>query len=101
MRRVFRTRLPLLSARRKARLEIVFADEKHLAVELCWGFYQRMIAAYAHPNRRRGKVMMTTVIDALRSGVPPRSRNLLNSAAPCGAAAPASWPTSTTTPNGN
>lgn len=70
VRRILRTRLPLLSARRKARLETVFADENHLAVELCWGFYQRMIAAYAHPDRRRGKAMMTAVIDALRSGVP-------------------------------
>jgi transposase len=70
VRRILRTRLPLLSARRKAKLEAVFADENHLAVEICWGFYQRMIAAYAHPDRRRGKAMMTTVIDALRSGVP-------------------------------
>ena len=54
----------------KSRLEAVFADEAHLAVELCWGFYQRLIAAYNHPDRRRGKIMMTTIIDALRSGVP-------------------------------
>lgn len=70
VRRILRTRLPLLSARRKARLEAVFADENHLAVELCWSFYQRMIAAYAHTDRRRGKAMMTAVIDALRSSVP-------------------------------
>jgi transposase len=70
VRRTLRTRLPLLTTRQKARLEAVFADEAHLAVELCWGFYQRLIAAYAHPDRRRGKAMMTTIIDALRSGVP-------------------------------
>jgi transposase len=70
VRRTLRTRLPLLTARQKARLEAVFADEAHIAVELCWGFYQRLIAAYAHPDRRRGKTMMTTIIDALRSGVP-------------------------------
>jgi len=70
VRRTLRTRLPLLTARQRARLEAVFADDAHLAVELCWGFYQRMIAAYAHPDRRRGKTMMTTVIDALRNGVP-------------------------------
>jgi transposase len=70
VRRILRTRLPLLSARRKARLEAVFADENHLAVELCWSFYQRLIAAYAHPNRRRGKAMMTAIINTLRSGVP-------------------------------
>jgi len=70
VRRILRTRLPLLSARRKARLEAVFADAAHLAVELCWSFYQRMIAAYAHPDRRRGKAMMTAIITTLRSGVP-------------------------------
>jgi transposase len=70
VRRILRTRLPLLSARRKAKLETVFADENHIAVEICWGFYQRLIAAYAHPDRRRGKTMMTDIITTLRTGVP-------------------------------
>jgi transposase len=70
VRRILRTRWTLLSARRKAKLEAVFGDENHLAVELCWGFYQRMIAAYAHPDRRRGKAIMTDIIATLRSGVP-------------------------------
>jgi len=70
VRRILRTRLPLLSSRRKARLEAVFADENHLAVEICWSVYQKMIAAYAHPDRRRGKAMMTDIITTLRNGVP-------------------------------
>ena len=70
VRRTLRTRYPLLSTRQKTRLETVFADENHLSVEVCWGFYQKMIAAYAHPDRRRGKTMMTTIINALRTGVP-------------------------------
>ena len=70
VRRILRTRWTLLSARRKAKLEAVFADENHLVVEICWGFYQRLIAAYAHPDRRRGKTMMITIINALRTGVP-------------------------------
>ena len=69
-RRTLRTRYPLLNNRQKSRLEAVFADESHIAVELCWGFYQRLIAAYAHPDPRRGKTMMTAIIDALRTGVP-------------------------------
>ena len=69
MRRTLRTRYPLLNARQKTRLEAVFADESHIAVELCWGFYQRLIAAYAHPDRRRGKTMMTAIINALRNDV--------------------------------
>lgn len=70
VRRTLRTRLPLLNDRQKARLEAVFTDEAHLGVELCWSFYQRLITAYAHPDRRRGKTMMTAIIHALRSGVP-------------------------------
>ena len=37
VRRTLRTRYPLLSSRQKARLEAVFADEDHLAVELVTG----------------------------------------------------------------
>jgi transposase len=70
VRRALPTRYPLLRSRQKARLEAVFADENHLAVELCWSFYQRLIAAYAHPDRRRGKAMMTDIINTLRTGVP-------------------------------
>jgi transposase len=70
VRRTLRTRYPLLNTHHKTRLEAVFADESHLAVELCWTFYQRLIAAYAHPDRRRGKTMMTAIINTLRSGVP-------------------------------
>lgn len=70
MRRTLRTRYPLLNARQKARLEAVFTDEAHLAVQLCWSFYQRLIAAYAQPDRGRGKTMMTTIIITLRHGLP-------------------------------
>ena len=70
VRRTLRTRLPLLSTRQKARLEAVFADDAHLAVVVTWGVYQRIIAAYSQPDRRRGKTMMTTIIDSLRRGVP-------------------------------
>ncbi|WP_233503246.1 hypothetical protein [Mycobacterium avium] len=62
MRGTLRTRYPLLNAHQKARLEAVFTDEAHLAVQLCWSFYQRLIAAYAHPDRRRGKTMMTRLL---------------------------------------
>ena len=34
VRRTLRTRFPLLTTRQKARLNTVFADEDHLAVEL-------------------------------------------------------------------
>ena len=48
----------------------MFADDAHLAVLVTWSVYQRIIAAYAQPDQRRGKTMMTTIIDSLRRGVP-------------------------------
>ena len=95
--RTLRTRYPLLAVV-KSPAETVFADDNHLAVLVTWSVYQRLIAAYSHPDRRRGKAMMTAIIDSLRRGYPPAWRNWPNSAAPCSAAAPTCWPTSTTTP---
>ncbi|WP_423790900.1 MULTISPECIES: hypothetical protein [Mycobacterium simiae complex] len=63
VRRTLRTRFPLLTARQRTRLEAVFADDNHLPVQLTWGVYQRIIAAYSHPDRRRGKTMMTAIIN--------------------------------------
>jgi transposase len=45
------------------------ADE-HIAVKVAHSIYQKIIAAYADPNRRRGKHEMTTLIDSIRRGVP-------------------------------
>ena len=70
VRRTLRTRFPLLTSRQQARLQAVFADDDHLAVMVTWSVYQRIIAAYSQPDRRRGKTMMTTIIDSLRHGVP-------------------------------
>jgi hypothetical protein len=48
----------------------VFDDDAHISVVVTWSIYQRIIAAYAHPDRRRGKTMMIAIIDSLRRGVP-------------------------------
>ena len=69
-RRTLRTRLPLLSTRQQSRLTSVFADGYHVAVVVTWSVYQRIIAAYSQPDRRRGKSMMTALINSLRRGVP-------------------------------
>ena len=37
---------------------------------ITWSVYQRLIAAYSQPDRRRAKTMMTTLIDSLRHGLP-------------------------------
>jgi transposase len=70
VRRTLRTRLPLLSASQQSRLSTVFADERHIAVLVTWSIYQCIIAPYCHPDRRRGKTMLTTIIDSLRSRIP-------------------------------
>lgn len=70
VRRTLRTRFPLLTSRQRTRLEAVFADDNHFAVLVTWSVYQRIIAAYSYPDRRRGKTMMTAIIDSLRRGVP-------------------------------
>src|SRR5689334_7900515 len=46
-RRTLRTRLGLLTERQRARLEIVFAFDEHVAVAVTWWSYQQIIAAYA------------------------------------------------------
>ncbi len=70
IRRIARTRLQLLSTRQYTRLNSVFDAEEHLAVKVAWLIYQKIIAAYADPNRRRGKQAMTKLIDSIRRGVP-------------------------------
>ena len=70
VRRTLRTRYPLLSGRQQARLTTVFADDNHLAVLVTWSIYQRIIAAYSQPDRRRGKTMLAAIIDSLRRGLP-------------------------------
>ncbi|AXN50144.1 hypothetical protein MMRN_29680 [Mycobacterium marinum] len=37
---------------------------------MTWSVYQRIIAAYSQPDLRRGKTMMSAIIDSLRRAVP-------------------------------
>ena len=70
VRRTLRTRLRLLTDKQKSRLEAVFGDEEHVAVEVTWFAYQQMIAAYESTDRARGKTLLSELIDWLRSGLP-------------------------------
>jgi transposase len=70
IRRIARTRPQLLSARQHHRLTSVLDTEEHIAVKVAHVIYQKIIAAYADPNRRRGKKAMTKLIDSIRRGVP-------------------------------
>src|SRR4029077_11859262 len=70
IRRIARTRIQLLSTRQYSRLTSVFDAEEHLAVKVAYVIYQKIITAYADPNRRSGKQAMTRLIDSIRRGVP-------------------------------
>ena len=69
-RRTLHTGADLLTEKQQARLEKLFADDRHVAVEATWGIYQRMVAAYREPDRAKGRGMMQSVIDSVRHGVP-------------------------------
>jgi transposase len=45
-------------------------------VLLTWSVYQRIIAAYSQSDRRRGKTMMTAIIDSLRGAIPAKLEEL-------------------------
>lgn len=96
VRRTLCTRSPLLTSRQRIRLEAVFAAEDHLGVRVTWSVYQRIIAAYSHPDRRHGKTMMAAIIASLRSGVPAILTELAQLGRTLTAAATTSWLTSTT-----
>jgi transposase len=70
-RRTLHTGADLLTDRQRERVEALFADPEHVAVEATWGVYQAVVAAYRHPDRATGRAMMTEVIDSLGQGVPP------------------------------
>jgi transposase len=70
VRRTLRTRTALLTTKQTARLDAVFAAEEHIAVEITWRIYQQIIDAYAHPDPRAGKTLLTAVIDTIRTGLP-------------------------------
>jgi hypothetical protein len=60
----------LLTDKQKDRLTALFAAEEHVEVEATWGIYQRMIAAYRHPDRTKGRELMENLIGSVSAGVP-------------------------------
>ena len=69
-RRTLHTGADLLTTRQRTRLARLFANPAHAQVEITWAVYQRMIAAYRHPDRRQGRQIMETLIGSLSHGVP-------------------------------
>jgi len=44
----------LLTDKQRARLAALFAVDAHAEVEATWTMYQRTVAAYRHPDRKKG-----------------------------------------------
>ncbi|GGI73324.1 hypothetical protein GCM10007175_07740 [Pseudarthrobacter scleromae] len=51
-------------------LTALFADHAHVEIEATWGIYQRMIAAYLHDDRRKGRELMVKLIHSISGRVP-------------------------------
>jgi transposase len=69
-RRTLHTGADLLTDRQQARTAALFATDEHLQVEVTWAVYQAVIAAYRHPDRATGRVMMAKLIASVSHGVP-------------------------------
>jgi transposase len=72
-RRTLHTGADLLTDKQTDRLTALLADEQHVEVEATWGIYQRMIAAYRHPDRTKGRELMSKLIDSVATKSRPRS----------------------------
>ena len=66
----------LLNEKQQKRLEELFAEEKHIEVEVTWGAYQRMIAANREPDRAKAKKLMQALIDSLSTKLPAALKEL-------------------------
>jgi len=69
-RRTLHTGADLLTDKQATRITAPFATDDHVQVEATWGIYQRMIAAYRHPDRATGRALMAKLIASVSRGVP-------------------------------
>lgn len=73
-RRTLHTGADLLTEKQQARITALFEQQvhgdRHIQLEATWGIYQRMVAAYRHPDRGEGKKLMSALIESISTGVP-------------------------------
>ena len=65
-RRTLHTGAGRLTDAQARRLEALFADDRHAAVQAVWGVYQRLIQAYRTEDPGLGKYLMQQLIDSLK-----------------------------------
>lgn len=76
-RRTLHTGADLLTEKQTIRLRALFEPDAHIEVQATWSIYQRLIAAYRHPDRAAGREQLTSLIYALSSGVPAALSELI------------------------
>ena len=69
-RRTLLTGAGLLTDAQTERLETLFADERHAAVQASWGVYQRLIQAYRTEEAGLGKYLTQRLISSLKQAIP-------------------------------
>lgn len=69
-RRTLHTGAGLFTDKQTDRLEALFPVDAHMEVEVTWGVYQRMIAAYRELDRAVGRELMRTLIESVSHSVP-------------------------------
>ena len=94
-RRTLLTGAGLLTDAQAERLENLFADDRHAAVQASWGVYQRLIQAYRTEDPGLGKYLMQRLIDSLRQAVPDGLEEIQTLAKTLTSRSQDSWPTST------
>jgi transposase len=77
IRRALRTGTDLLTDKQRARLHAVFADERHVEVEVTWGVYQHIVTAYRDPDWRAGQAALTKIINTIGKSVPAALSELI------------------------
>ena len=71
-RRTLHTGAGLLTDTQARRLQALFADDRHAAVQAAWGVYQRLIQTYRTEEAGLGKYLMQRLIDSLKQAIPYR-----------------------------
>jgi transposase len=70
VRRALKTGADLLTDKQRDRIAPVLAEDRHAAVDVTWGAYQQVIAAYRHPKPKQGRDQLACLIGSLAEGVP-------------------------------
>lgn len=76
IRKVLKTGKDYLTERQQTRLDAVFANPDHAPVQTTYDIYQRIVAAYRHPDRKQAKKRLRKLIDSISTGVPNTLKEL-------------------------